>query len=100
MTVAPAGRPRRYCRRSHRQRAYEARLLAERMGLGRGDVLVSAETLRSVRDGLRMVGRAVKDVERDLRRGESTYEEAFRHLYAASVRLGELTVEPRAWLDG
>ena len=58
--------------------------MAERLGLGRGEVLVEAAALRTVRDRLRAVSAAVRTVERDLRRDDTTYEEAFGHLYAAA----------------
>jgi len=74
--------------------------VAERLGLGRGEVLVEAAALRTVRDRLRAVSAAVRTVERDLRRDDTTYEEAFGHLYAAAVGLVGLRIEPRAWLDG
>ena len=90
-----SGRPRRYCRRSHRQRAYEARLLAERMGLDPGDALVPVDLVRWAREGIRALSRAIRDVERGLRAGDD-YETSFRHLYAAAVGLGEVRLEPRA----
>ena len=93
--ASPSGRPRRYCRRSHRQRAYEARVLAERLGLDPGDALMPADLVRRAREALRGLSRAIRDVERGLRAGDG-YEGAFRHLYAASVGLGDLRLEPRA----
>ena len=95
LVANPSGRPRRYCRRSHRQRAYEARLLAERMGLDPGDALVPVDLVRRAREGIRALSRAIRDVERGLRGGDD-YETSFRHLYAAAAGLGEVRLEPRA----
>jgi len=97
MVVIPSGRPRRYCRRSHRQRAYEARRLAERMGLDRGEALISADVLARVRDRLSVLRAAVHDVERDLA-DAGDYRAAFRHLYRAAMDLTEVRLEPIAVL--
>ncbi len=96
------GRPRRFCRPSHRQRAYEARLLAERMGLGSDEVLVGRADWGSWRDRLYVLETALEDVEADLRgrAGEGDYRAAFRHLYAAAAPLRETRLEPRALGEG
>ena len=92
------GRPRRYCRPSHRQRAYEARLLAERMGLDSGDVLVSRSLVDDWRDRAFVLEAALQDVEGDLRGRPALadYKAAFQHLYAAAAPLRGLRIEPRA----
>jgi hypothetical protein len=99
MAQAQQGRPRKYCRRSHRQRAYEARLLAERMGLNGGEALVSSVALRSLNDRIYILEAALSDVERDLRR-EADHRAAFTHLYAAVAQLRGATLEPLALLEG
>jgi hypothetical protein len=91
------GRPRRYCRRAHRQRAYEARRLARRMGLDSGETLVSSDDLQRVRDLLYVLESALDDVESDLRgAGSGEYRRAFQHLYAAAAQLRGSAPEPRA----
>ena len=103
-TFAPSGglgRKARYCRRSHRQRAFEARRLAARMGLGSGEALVDAEALSRLRDRLYVLESALDDVESDLH-GHSEQEEykrAFQHLYAAAAQLRGGALEPRAVLS-
>jgi hypothetical protein len=95
------GRPPKYCRRSHRQRAFEARCLAARMGLESGEALVDAAALERLRDRIYALESALEDVESDLRGDPSDveYREAFRHLYAAASQLRDGCVEPRAVLD-
>ena len=94
------GRPRRYCRRSHRQRAFEARRLAERMGLDTGEALVSAVALTRLRDRMYLLEEALRDVEADLRGtdDDAEYRAAFRHLYAAAAQLRGVAPEPIAML--
>jgi len=94
------GRRARYCRRSHRQRAFEARCLAARMGLDSGEALVDAEALCLLRDRLYVLESALDDVESDLRgvAEPEEYKRAFQHLYAAAAQLRDSGVEPRAVL--
>ncbi len=95
------GRPRRYCRRSHRQRAFEARRLGERMGLSSGESVVASEALEELRDRLYVLEAALDDVEADLR-GRPPLEEyrrAFGHLYAAAAGLRDRWLEPIAVLE-
>lgn len=94
------GRRARYCRRSHRQRAFEARCLAARMGLASGEALVDADALCRLRDGLYVLESALDDVEVDLRGrpGPEDYRRAFQHLYAAAAPLRDACVEPAAVL--
>jgi hypothetical protein len=95
------GRRARYCRRSHRQRAFEARCLAARMGLDSGEALVDAEALCRLRDRLYVLESALDDVEGDLRGkpGPEEYRRAFQHLYAAAAQMRGSCVEPRAVLS-
>lgn len=96
--VTSVGRPREYCKRSHRQRAYEARRLGERMGLDSGEALVSTEQLEHLRDLLVVLEAALDDVESDLRGrpAAAEYQAAFRHLYSAAAPLRGAMVEARA----
>lgn len=92
------GRPRRFCRRSHRQRHYEARRLATRQGLAADEVLLRRELFDQWRDTLYALESAIEDVERDL--GDSPalreYTEAFGHLYAAALEMRRFRLEPKA----
>jgi len=65
---APAGprRPRLYCRRSCRQRDYEARRRAGELGLGEDELIMSRQELNELRDRLFELAETVKDVEHDL----------------------------------
>ena len=95
------GRKARYCRRSHRQRAFEARCLAARMGLDSGEALVDADALCVLRDRLYVLESALDDVEGDLKGRPSAedYKRAFQHLYAAAAPLRGSCVEPSAVLS-
>lgn len=70
------GRPPRYCRPSHRQRAYESRRLAQVRGLAADDVLVSRSSIENLRDELYRLEAAAEDAtvdaqdatDKDLRR--------------------------------
>ena len=61
-----AGRPRRFCRQSCRQRDYEARRRSTELGLSEGELVITREELESVRDRLYVLQCAVEDVETDL----------------------------------
>ncbi|MFQ5554360.1 MAG: hypothetical protein ACE5GC_03175 [Acidimicrobiia bacterium] len=93
------GRPRRYCRPSHRQRGYEARRLAERRGLAADEVLVSRHMWDRLRDALYRLQTAAEDVAQDVMSGRATkqeYVEALGHLSAAVGDLQDVAVEPMA----
>lgn len=93
------GRPLRYCRRSHRQRAYEARRLAGERGISPDEVLISRRTWEHLRDALYRLEAASEDVAMDLLRGRPTkaeYVEALAHLSAAVRDLQDVAVEPIA----
>lgn len=98
MTPGP-GRPARYCRRSHRQRAYEARREAERRGLAPDEVVLNRHTWERLRDALYRLEAAAADVALDVGSGRATradYVEALGHLSAAVRDLQEVAVEPTA----
>lgn len=69
-----AGRPRQYCKRSCRQRDYEARRRANELGLGEHELVVTRQELDELRDRLYLLGECVKDVERDLTGDEADDE--------------------------
>jgi hypothetical protein len=64
--AAGPGRPRLYCRRSCRQRDYEARRRAAEVGLGEHELIVTRQELHELRDRLYLLARTVDDVEQDL----------------------------------
>jgi hypothetical protein len=70
VTVGP-GRPREFCRRSCRQRDYEARQRASEVGLSEHELVLTRQAMDDLRDRLYVLECAVEDVERDLR-GSST----------------------------
>jgi hypothetical protein len=60
------GRPRTFCRRSCRQRDYEARARAKELGLGDAELVVARQRLDELHDGIAMLEAAIEDVERDV----------------------------------
>lgn len=96
-TTGP-GRPIKYCRRSHRQRAYEARLLAAAHQLGEDDVLVSAGLLAELQDAVYVIEAAMEDIDRDLAEGDDpdSHRDALWHLYGAAAGLRAVRIEPKA----
>lgn len=95
---AGPGRPPRFCRRSHRQRAYEARRLAEAHGLGADDVLLTRSTFEQLRDLLYRIEAALQDVDTDLAGGADSaeYREALWHLYRTAAAVRTVSFEPAA----
>jgi hypothetical protein len=95
---AGPGRPRVYCRVSHRQRAYEARKLASAHRLGEDDVLLSRASFQELKDVVFAIEAALQDVDRDLASAESPsdYREALWHLYHAAADVRTASLEPRA----
>jgi len=91
-----AGRPRVFCGRSHRQRAYEARRRANALGIPAGQVVVSEADLQSLHDRLYRLESAIEDVRADLggKPGARAYREAFEHLYDSATDLLGVVVEP------
>ncbi|MEE9205789.1 MAG: hypothetical protein V3U50_02285 [Acidimicrobiia bacterium] len=99
MVHQPAtGRPRTYCRDSHRQRAYEARRLGWRAGLGPGEAIVTTDALADLGDRVTVLEAALEDVAEDLRHGHSlqAYRAAFDHLHAAASGLVDHRLSVRA----
>ncbi len=97
--VPGPGRPQRYCRKSHRQRAYEARREARRRELGPDEVLITRRTWEHLRDALYRLEAAAEDVAIDIGTGRATktdYIEALGHLSAAVRDLQDVVVEPTA----
>lgn len=60
------GRPRVFCRRSCRQRDYEARVRARELGLSDAELVVARQRLDDLHDGIAMLEAAIEDVGRDL----------------------------------
>jgi hypothetical protein len=87
-----------YCRRSHRQRAFEARHLAATHGLGADDVLMSRSTLTELRDALYRLEAAMEDVDTDLAEADNPggLRSALWHLYGAAANLRGVRIEPKA----
>ncbi len=96
------GRKPKYCRPSHRQRAYEARRLANDRGIGPDEVLIARRTWVHLRDALYRLEAASEDVAMDLLQGKPTkaeYVNALGHLSAAVRELQDVAVEPIAIAD-
>ena len=96
--VPGPGRPREYCRRSCRQRDYEARRQSADLGLGDAHLVVARSELDALHDRLYELEAAIEDVDRDLAAatppGERDYREALDWILAAarpltSLRFGE-----------
>jgi len=96
--AAGPGRPREYCRRSCRQRDYEARRQAADLGLGDAHLVMARAEVDALHDRLYQLEAAIEDVERDLAAadppGERDYREALDWLLSAarpltSTRRGE-----------
>jgi hypothetical protein len=96
--AAGPGRPREYCRRSCRQRDYEARRQAADLGLGDAYLVMARAEVHALHDRLYQLEAAIEDVERDLAAadppGERDYREALDWLLSAarpltSTRRGE-----------
>jgi hypothetical protein len=92
------GRPPAYCKRSHRQRAYEARMAAEAHRLGDDDILIGRAAYEALRDLLYRIEAALQDVDQDLAEGSAPdeYRKALWHLYEAAADTRTVTFEPRA----
>lgn len=85
--VAPGpGRPKEFCRRSCRQRDYEARQRATEVGLSEDELVLTRQAMDELRDRLYVLEAAIEDVERDLS-GEPTeddYRDAVEWLLTAA----------------
>jgi hypothetical protein len=60
------GRPREFCRRSCRQRDYEARQRASEVGLSEHELVLTRQAMDELRDRIYVLECAMEDVERDL----------------------------------
>ena len=87
------GRPRAYCRRSCRQRDYEARRRAGEAGLGDAELIISRAELDALHDRLYELEAAIDDVDRDLAAGKpgaAAYRDALEWVLTAARPLAEL----------
>jgi hypothetical protein len=93
---AASGRPRRYCRRSCRQRAFEHRRRVEELGLSEAELVVTRRDLDALHDALYVLEAAVEDVERDLAasRTRTDLEAALAWLLSAARPLVSSRIEP------
>jgi hypothetical protein len=87
------GRPREFCRRSCRQRDYEARQRATRHGLDESEIIVARAERDELRDMLYVLRCAVDDVRKDLQ-GAPTKQD-----YADAVAWLLDAAEPLVLLD-
>lgn len=80
------GRPRQFCKRSCRQRDFEARTKAAAHGLDEHELVIARTQLDQLRDDLYVLQCAVEDVERDLGTGldERELREAIDWLLTAA----------------
>jgi hypothetical protein len=96
--VPGPGRPREYCRRSCRQRDYEARRQSADLGLGDMQLVVARADLDALHDRLYALEAAIEDADRDLAGADhptaDDYREALDWVLAAArpltaLRFGE-----------
>jgi hypothetical protein len=80
-----AGRPRRYCRRSCRQRAYEARSRAAELGLADGELAAARAAHDGLLDRLDLLRRTLDDLAADAAAGDLDDPEALRFALAILV---------------
>ncbi len=92
------GRRREFCRRSHRQRLYEARRLAAVHELGPNDVLLSRRLFEELRDRLYRLEAALEDAAADLADSASAEQlrQVLDHLQQPAGELVQLRLEPKA----
>ena len=91
-----SGRPRVYCRRSCRQRAFEHRRRLAELGLSEADLVVARRDLDALHDALYVLEAAVEDVEGDLAasRTKADLEAALAWLLSAARPLVRSRIEP------
>lgn len=91
-----SGRPRVYCRRSCRQRAFEHRRRLDELGLSEAELVVARRDLDAMHDALYVLEAAVEDVERDLAesRTKADLEAALGWLLGAARPLLTQRIEP------
>jgi hypothetical protein len=77
---AGPGRPAQYCRRSCRQREYEANLRSKELGLGESELVMARSELDRLRDALYVLEAAVEDVDQDLAESGDDPQEVRRSL--------------------
>jgi hypothetical protein len=98
--VTGPGRPRAYCRRSCRQRDYEARRQATDLGLGDARLVVARAELDELHDALYQLEAAIQDVDRDLAAADPPeardYREALEWLLDAARPLAARRVGDRS----
>ena len=99
--ITPAstvGRPRRYCRRSHRQRAFEARRAGAARGLGTGEAIVPAASLEALRDARYVLETALDDTAADLEGdpGSDDLQAAYDAVAAAAAEVLRIPLDPEA----
>jgi hypothetical protein len=96
--TSTTGRPRTYCRRSCRQRDYEARRRAVEVGLDESQVVIARRDVDALHDRLYELESAIEDVDNDLANveapGGDDYRQALEWLLATArpltkLRLGE-----------
>ena len=92
------GRPPKYCRRSHRQRHYEAKRLGSGRGLSSGEVLLAIHDYERLRDAVYVLEAAMEDVATDLQGAptKADYSAAIMHLRMAATEVVEASPEPTA----
>ena len=90
------GRPRVYCRRSCRQRAFEHRRRLGELGLTEAELVVARRDLDALHDAIYVLEAAVEDVERDLAasRNKADVEAALAWLLSAARPLVTQRIEP------
>lgn len=94
------GRPRRYCRRSHRQRPFEARRAARRLQLDDEEVLLSRRNWETLRQALGRLSALSAVIAADIASGEQPsvdYAVAIGTLSAAVAELQEAVQPTAAW---
>ena len=92
------GRPKEYCRRSCRQRDYEARRRAAERGLDENEIIITRSRLASLQDRLWVLACAIEDVERDMADAETVddYQRALAWLLeSARPLVGEIDLQPQ-----
>ena len=94
------GRPRRYCRNSHRQRAYEARVAARRRDLSPDEVIITRRGWESIRIALAQLKDISAGLAGDLAAGReptADYARAVAALSAGIAELQEASEPSAAW---